>query len=191
MKPENKFQSCSCEAKFTFLLEQNSISSLDLCLMSVYAWVWSIQQECYVPTAVKHCQSSHMRSDSVVKEQKKGAICSLNTLECVGEQHYLFSVFWQSIFINKPLIFAGVMIVFIRQVSLWWLPRWHKLHVLRAPNGFHACSWNPQWDPRGISLSLLVYKLLPVLTVPGVWEETITASLHSQIILQPLYALWG
>lgn len=37
---------------------------------------------------------------------------------------------------------------------------------------------------QGISLSLFVYKLLPVLTVPGVWVETITASLHSQIILQ-------
>lgn len=54
---------------------------------------------------------------------------------------------------------------------------------MRAANGFHARSWNPQWDPRG-SLSLFVYKLLPGLTLPGVWEETITASLHSQIILQ-------
>lgn len=34
-------------------------------------------------------------------------------------------------------------------------------------------------------LSLFVYKLLPEMTVPGVWEETITGSLHSQIILQP------
>lgn len=42
------------------------------------------------------------------------------------------------------------------------------------------------WDPRGsLSLSLFVYKLLPVLTVPGVWEETITGSLYSQIILRP------
>lgn len=37
----------------------------------------------------------------------------------------------------------------------------------------------------GGSLSLFVYKPMPVLTVPGVWEETITGSLHSQIILQP------
>lgn len=39
MKPGNKFQSCSCESKFIFLLEQNSISSPLLCMMAVYARV--------------------------------------------------------------------------------------------------------------------------------------------------------
>lgn len=38
---------------------------------------------------------------------------------------------------------------------------------------------------QGISLSLFVYKLLPASTVPGVWEETIPDSLHSQMMLQP------
>lgn len=36
-----------------------------------------------------------------------------------------------------------------------------------------------------LSFTLFVYKPMPVLTVPSVWEETITGSLHSQIILQP------
>ena len=38
---------------------------------------------------------------------------------------------------------------------------------------------------RGGVLSVFVYTLLPLLTVAGVWEETITGSLHSQIALQP------
>lgn len=108
---------------------------------------------------VNHCQSSHMWSDSIVKEQKTGDLFSEYALMCRRTELPCLYFFF---FLTKHLYqeaahISGVMAVFVRQVSLWWLLHQHELHVLRAPNGFHARSWNPRRGPRGsLALSICV-----------------------------------
>lgn len=116
---------------------------------------------------VNHCQSSHMWSDSIVKEQKTGDLFSEYTLMCRRTELpcLYFFFFWQSIFIKKLLIFP-----------VWWLCLSDRFRCDGCCTNMSFMSWEHQTAftlargirggvPGDLSLSLFVYKLLPGPTV--------------------------
>lgn len=123
MKPGNKFQSCSYESKFIYLHEQNLISSPCLCMMCIWMSVMCSIRTLQCWKHVRHCEAL-LRLTYMIwqgcKKNRKRRFVLLKHFNVSGNRAT------SSIFLTKHLHQAtahisGVMIVFIRQVLLWWL----------------------------------------------------------------------